>query len=67
MDFESIMLSERSQTERRIVAKYLSHLHMGHWKTELMETEQISGSQRQAWEAEEMDKSNKRYEVLVIQ
>ena len=40
---------------------------MGHWKTELMETEQISGSQRQAWEAEEMDKSNKRYEVLVIQ
>lgn len=29
--------------------------------------EWISGSQRQAWEAEEMDKGNTRYKVLVIQ
>ena len=39
MDFESIMLSERSQTERQIVAEYSSHYHMEHWKTGLIETE----------------------------
>ena len=66
MDFKSIMLSEMSHTERLIVAKYLSHLFMEHGKTELIETEWISGRQRQAWEAEEVDKGNKRYKVLVI-
>ena len=66
MDFKSIMLSEMSHTERLIVAKQLSHLYMEHGKTELIETGWISGRQRQAWEAEEVDKGNKRYKVLVI-
>ena len=39
---------------------------MEHGKTELIETEWISGRQRQAWEAEEVDKGNKMYKVLVI-